>query len=66
MDNGETIHWAQIGSDVREHIDGTGSGNLTSIVTGDNVAEKTLSRSKLNFYSQNTSLNKFDKLICLF
>ena len=61
MDNDETIHWSQIGSDVREHIDGTGSGNLTSIVTGDNVAEKTLSRSKLNFYSQNTSLNKFDK-----
>ena len=61
MDIGEPIHWAQIGSDVREHIDGTGSGNLTAIVTGDNVAEKTLSRSKLNFYSQNTSINRFDK-----
>lgn len=61
MDIGEPIHWAQIGNDVREHIDGTGSGNLTAIVTGDNVAEKTLSRSKLNFYGQNTSLNKFDK-----
>ena len=60
MNNDSIINWAQIGQDVREHIDGTGTGNNTDIITTENISNSSVTRPKTNYYSKNISLNKFD------